>query len=275
MLRSLAGAVALLLAAGTPAAAPVEEILVGGSGGATLSLGAVVDAFHKAHPQIRVKLQPNLGTRGGIRAAAQGAVALGAASRELNAEEQALGLTAVEFARTPFVFATNARHKVTEVTLAQVADMYAGRITAWPDGSRVRVVLRPAGDADTILLRTLSEDLRQASIAAESAPGGVISITGLDNIESIASIPGAIGTTTLAQIMVEGRPLRALRLDGVEPSVKNASAGAYRPHKRFFLVMRRQPDAAARKFVAFTQSSAARAILERSGHWIAAGGQRL
>jgi phosphate transport system substrate-binding protein len=256
-----------LLMAAVASAALAADVKIGGSGGPTLALAPVAQAFQKRHPDLRPVLDSTLGSRGGIRAVAEGALDVGVASRELNAEEAARGLAQVEFARTPFVFATAVKNKAMRITLKEVADIYGGKMQTWPDGTKLRLVLRPEGDSDTLLVRSISEELRQASIAAAKRPGMAMAITDADSSESLEKIPGAFGTTTLSQILVEKRAIRALVLDGVEPTVANAATGRYPLHKRFYLVVREPPTAAAREFVAFVRSAAAQALLSQTGHW--------
>ncbi|MGQ0653969.1 MAG: PstS family phosphate ABC transporter substrate-binding protein [Betaproteobacteria bacterium] len=259
---------ALFLMAALGGAASAVELKIGGSGAPTLALKALADEFHKRHPDVRPVLNSTLGTRGGIRAVTEGALDIGVASRELTAEEAARGVRQLEFARTPFVFATALKNKTTRITLKEVVDIYEGRRQTWGDGTPLRLVLRPEGDSDTMVLRSFSEELRRASIFAAKRPGMAVAITDVDGAESLEKIPGAFGTTTLSQILVEKRAIRALVLDGVEPTVKNTAAGRYPLHKRFYLVLREPPGPGAREFVEFVHSAAAQALLSQTGHWM-------
>lgn len=262
---------AVAVAAGMPAFA--QDLRIGGSGGPTLALEAVAKAFHERNPQLRPVLVSTLGTRGGIRAVAEGVLEVGVASRELSAQEMASGLLQVEFARTPFVFATQAGNKTARISLKEVTDIYAGRMRAWPGGDPIRLVLRPEGDSDTTILRGISEELRRASMDAQARPGMVMAITDAESSESLEKLAGSFGTTTLSQILVEKRAIRALVLDGVAPTVANAQAGRYSLHKRFYLVLRQAPAPQARQFVAFVQSRPARLLLEKTGHWTVPAGR--
>jgi phosphate transport system substrate-binding protein len=263
---TIARGLALAAALGAVAQAAAEELKIGGSGGPTASLGPVAEAFHKRNPHILPILNPSLGTRGGIRAAAEGALHVGVISRALSPAE-AVGLVQVEFARTPLVFATS-RDKATGISLREIVAIHRGEINAWPDGSRLRLVLRPPADSDTLVLRALSEDLRKASIEAERREGMVVAITDLENADRIEEIPGALGTTTLGLIMTQKRAFRPLALDGIEPSVENAMAGRYPLHKRFYAIVRQPPSNAAQSFIRFLQSPPAHEILRKNGHWI-------
>lgn len=185
-----------------------------------------------------------------------------------------MGLTQVEFARTPFVFGTPVTNSVRRISLKEVVDIYDGRMQTWPDGTKLRLVLRPDGDSDTALLRSISEGLRRASIEAAKRPGMQMAITDLDSAESLEKIPGAFGTTTLSQIVVQKKALRPLVLDGVAPTVENAASGRYPFHKRYYVVVREPASPAAREFVAFVRSPLAQGLLSRTGHWIHAAEER-
>ncbi|MDQ5909896.1 MAG: phosphate transport system substrate-binding protein [Pseudomonadota bacterium] len=73
---------------------------------------------------------------------------------------------------------------------------------------------------------------------------------------------------TLALILSENRPLRALILNGVEPTVENTATGRYPYHKRLFLITRAEPTAKVQQFKAFLDTPTGRDILAGTGCWI-------
>jgi phosphate transport system substrate-binding protein len=264
-------ALVLALLAGAPGGeALADEIRIGGTGTSLGTVQLLAEAFRKDNPGIAVRILPNLGSTGGIKAAIQGAADIGLSSRALKDSERAAGASEIEYGRTPFVFAVSGRSKARAVTLGQVVDMYAGKTRAWPDGSPVRLVLRPDSDADTEYTAKLSGSMQAALWAAHKRPGVTVSITDQDAADDLEKIPGAVGTSSLAVILSEGRALRALMLDGVEPTVRNLSMGLYPHYKRLYFVTRARPSIAAQRFIAFAQSDAGRRILARTGHWVPA-----
>jgi phosphate transport system substrate-binding protein len=68
--------------------------------------------------------------------------------------------------------------------------------------------------------------------------------------------------------MSEHRALRALKLDGKEPTAMNAASGAYPYQKRLFMVTGARRAAVIERFIAFVQSPAGRKILTNNGQWI-------
>ena len=267
--RRRAGAIvfALLFALGSAAKA-AEEIKVGGTGAALGTVRLLAEKFSQSNPGIRITTVGNLGSAGGIKAVGSGAIALAVTSRPLNESERRRGVAQLEYARTPFVFAVSDKSAVGSITLIELAGIYSGRIRKWPDGSPIRLVLRPPSDIDTEIVKGLTPALEQGVAAAEKRPGVQFSVNDQDAAGDLERIPGAIGPSTLALILSERRALRALKLEGVEPTPANAAEGAYPLYKQMFFVTGAQRPVAVERFIAFVQSPAGRKILLKNGHWI-------
>jgi phosphate transport system substrate-binding protein len=249
-------------------AAAAEEIKIGGTGNALGTLRLLADAFGKRNPDTKVTVLPSMGISGAIKAIPKGALDIGLSSRPLTEEERKPGVISVEYARTPLVFAVSAKTQARALTLDEIAGIYSGTMANWPDGSLIRPVLRQVGDDTTQQIRRMSPALDKAISAAERRPGMPFATTDQEAADKTEGIPGALGVVALSLISSEHRPLRALTLDGVEPTVGNAASGKYPHLKRFFLITRSEPSAAVKRFVAFMQSPAGREILIRAGNWI-------
>ena len=267
--RPLTWLLFLVIALGFPrGGAAADALRIGGTGAALGAMRLLTDEFTKQNPDARFTAVPSLGSGGGIKAVAAGAIDLAVTSRALNESERKLGVIELEYARTPFVFAVPAKSKVSAITRAELADIYAGRMVKWADGDAVRIVLRPASDIDTEMVKNISPAVREGLAAAEQRPGVRFSVNDQDAADDLEKIAGAIGPSSLALIVSERRALRALALDGVEPTPANAAAGAYPHYKRLFFVTGAKPPPAVERFIAFVQSPAGRTILEKNGHWI-------
>lgn len=258
----------VLSLAGFHGYAAADELRIGGTGSGLGTIQLLGAAFAATHPDIKIKIVPNLGSSGGIQAVTSGAIDLGVASRPLKEGELKQGAREFEYGRTPFVFAVALKSRVTETTLTQLAAIYAGRQVQWPDGTPIRLVLRPTSDSDSDNVRNMSPALGQALALAEKRPGVRISLTDQEAADDLERIPGSIGPTSLSLILAEQRKLRALTLDGKEPTAMHLASGAYPYVKRLFLVTGSKSPAAANLFLAFIQTAAGHKVLADTGHWI-------
>lgn len=246
-------------------AAAQDTIRIGGTGGMLSAIEALAVVFRNTHPSAAITIMPSMGSTGGIKAVLDGALDIGISSRPLNDKEQ--GANAREYARTPFVFATASINPVSGFTVQELADIYAGKTQTWPDNRPIRLVLRPSTEFDTALLKGISPDIDRAVTDALGRQGMIVAITDQDSADAIEKVPGALGTTTLGQIISEKRRLKTLSLNGVRPGPTVADA-VYPYFKTYFLVTKPDPRPAVRQFIDFIYSSQGRDILTRSGYRI-------
>ena len=205
MTRAIAIALILSCLAGAAWAGPVgaETIRLGGTGGPLEAMRLAGEAFRKTHPQTNVAIVPGLGSRGGIKALQAGAVDVAVSATPAPAAEP--GLMWVELGRTPIIFATASARPGVSVTTADLVEILSGRKTTWPDGSRLRVILRPNGDSDTAFLRAISPAMDHAVGDGFKLPGVKIAATDQDAADAIGSIPGALGARLAALAVPRAR----------------------------------------------------------------------
>lgn len=255
-----------LLAAAWPAqAAPPVDVRVSGTGTALGPLARLARAFEAANPDVHIRILPSVGSSGAVKAVAAGALELGFSGRALRPDEVALGLTGLEVARTPFLLAAGPRAGGGGLDPASLARIYRGETTTWPSGERIRLVLRPTSDADTLYLRSLSPELAEAVDAAATRPGMLMAATNQDCDALIARTPGALGPSTLAELSTDAAGLTALTWAGVAPTLANLAAGRYPLWKPIVAILPRQPTPATTRFLDFLRSAEGRRILVACG----------
>lgn len=241
-------------------------VRIGGSGTDLAAIRLVAGEFMRSHPHIRVDVLPSLGSGGGVRAVAAGKLDIGLTSRPLNARERKMAVRAHRYARTPLVFAVGRGSPLSSVTISQLAAFYSGEQTHLPDGSAVRPILRPQSDSDTLLLRQTYPVFANALDAAYRRSGLPMAVSDQDSAEYLSSVPGAVGTSTLALIRAEKRPIEPLVLDGVTPTQQTLSNGTYPLVKDLFFVLGVRTSPSARAFLRYLGSPEAAAILRDTGH---------
>lgn len=265
-IAGICAALAILLFAVAPAQA--DMIKIGGTGAAMAAMRVLVQEFRKTRPDADIVVLPTIGSTGAVKGVQKGVVDLGISARPLKDNERSKGTVETEFARTLFTFVVSKSNPVAGFSESELIDIYSGRRTIWPDGSRIRLILRPSDDSDTVFLKTrFSPAMTTAVNEAEARPGMLFAPTDQEAARMLEQTPGALGVLSLGQIVAEQRTLKVLQLDGVTPSVKAAKDGSYRYYKVLYLL--KSPDAKplTREFASFVQSARGQALLGQLGFW--------
>ena len=141
---------ACLVVANTARAAKTDAtaavVRIGGTGTALGTMQRLVDVFRKIRPQADFVIVPSLGSGGGIKALRAGAIDVAVISRPLKEKERGPDITAVEYARTPLVFAMAEPAVLLTLTVPELVSIYAGERKTWPNGRPLRLVLRPESE---------------------------------------------------------------------------------------------------------------------------------
>jgi phosphate transport system substrate-binding protein len=265
----LRASLALLLGAALllPRTGAADEILrATGTGTSLGSLRLLAAAYQKASPGRRIEILPSVGSSGAFKAVSEGAIDVGISARPLRKGEYGLGLVAFPYARTPLIFAAGPRAAAKELTHADAVRIYRGELLYWPNGERLRLVLRPRADADTELLLAVSPELAAAVESALAREGMLVAATNQECVATLERTPGSLGLTSLTQLLTEKLAVTPLRWNGVEPTLQNLDSKAYPLEKVLYVVIRAPVSPAVRRFVAFLGSPEARRILEQSGN---------
>ncbi len=255
-------------ASGVLAADYQGTLKIGGTGAAIATITQVAAAFQKKHPEVRFVFPPSLGSAGGIKAVSAGALDVGLNSRPLTAAERGHGLVVAEYARTPLLLVTSYKGAGVNFTLKQIASLYNGEIQRYPDGTPLRIIMRPEVEIDTHLVRGLSPEIDAAIQRAQLWEGMAIAVTDHDNAQMLEKTRGAIGWMTMAQLISEGLELTPLPLDTIVPNQTNFASGKYPLFRTFSVVTGPHPSPLAKAFLEFLTSAEGRAILLRNGQFV-------
>ena len=262
MLRSLS--IVLLAAAllGAPSVAAAQTLRLGGTGGGMGMAQRIANAY--AETGTRIQVIPGLGSSGAINAVADGAIEIAIASRRLKQEEDALGLNAVFFARTPMVWVTS--HPAPPgIRSADIPAIFEASSPKWTDGSPIHIILRTPSDTDVAIVEGYFPGLADAFAQARRRPEIPVTATDQDNTAAAERLPGSFVHAGLSQIVTENSDLRVVSLDGVEPSLENLESGAYSYEKPFYLVYAVNSAEAAGRLLEFLRSEPGRTLLRAAG----------
>lgn len=247
--------------------ASAETLTVGGTGSAAPLVAQFAQAYGRIKPDITVRLiNPPMGSAGSIRAVLAGAIDLATPGKPLTDAEKAQGGQDWELGRTPFLVVTTQPPPPHGLTLDQLAAIYSGKVTAWTDGSPIRLVLRSPTESDALTLRKLSPDMDAAVEAALARPGMLVAANDLDNLVLLEKTPGALGTTNLGLVQGQNHPLRALAINGAAPTLAALTQGTYPWFKSLYVVRGSNLSPTAQGFLEFMRSADGQDVLNRAGY---------
>ncbi|MGQ0484812.1 MAG: PstS family phosphate ABC transporter substrate-binding protein [Hyphomicrobiales bacterium] len=241
-----------------------ETLRMGGTGAGLELLRKLGNVYTADHPELTVEIVPSLGTSGSLSALADGMIDLAVAARALKPEEAEKGLRDVTSARTPFLLVTSQQNP-DSIKAADVAAAFEAPAPTWSNGELIRVILRPKSETDTRLLQEFFPGMPEALEKARSRPEIPVAPSDQDNARLAEELRGSLTGATLVQIVAEGRALRGIPIDGVEPTLKNFEAGRYPYGKTLHFVILEKPSAAVEGFVSFLTSEAAAPLMRQAG----------
>ena len=244
--------------------APAEKIsgTVSTDGSTSMEkvIGALGEAFMQANPDVTFTYNPT-GSGSGIKAVQEGRCDIGLSSRALKDEEKAAGLTETILAYDGIAVIVNPANKVDDLTIAQIADIYTGKITNWSEvgGEDAEIVLigREAGSGTRSGFEEIVGVVDACSYRQE------LSSTG-DVITTVAQNPGAIGYASLASVK---DTVKAVKVEGVTPSEQSVKDGSYAIQRPFVLATaaNKELGAAAQSFFDYVTSGEANDIITAAG----------
>jgi phosphate transport system substrate-binding protein len=250
-----------------PPAAPSVRLTAAGSG---VNLGIttlLAQAFMKKNPGIAIAVPGSIGTRGAIKAAAEGAITLGLISRSLTKEEAAMGLVARPYGRVPVVIAAGPGVKDEEITFQELIEIYQGTRKSWKDGGEIIVQSREKSDSGFLVLQNKIPGFREVFAESQQAGRWTLYYTDQEANQAIVKTPRAIGVSDLGMIKSERLNIKPLKLNGVRPSPETLLNGAYPLERELsFIYLEKSLPKEAGKFLDFVSSEAGRKILKSNGY---------
>lgn len=204
----------------TPTPAPTAAVqkitlMASGSGTVTSLLEAVKPALEADVPGLTLQVLPGTGTSEGVKGVISGTFDIATMTRAAKDSETSAGVEYVEIGQTAVAVFVHPDVKVTNLTKAQVIDIFAGKIKNWSEvgGPQLDLVLfvRDEGDGSTQALRELI--LGDAPFPEKATV--FTSQTDMQNV--VAGTPGSVGFGSWATARATGAKLKGASLDGVAP----------------------------------------------------------
>jgi phosphate transport system substrate-binding protein len=209
------------------------------------------------HPKSHIYVQGG-GSTAGIEAVRNHAAHIGMSSRSLMGEEK--NLYTVTIAKDAIAIIVHPRNPILDLPLPQVRQVFAGKIRNWSEiGGHFRpivLVTREEGSGTREAFQKMVMEKEEINLEAlvQDSNGAIRQVVGSD--------PNAIGYISLGLV---NETVRALRISGVEPNLKNIFYGHYRLVRPFLFVFNGKPEGEANSFLEFVLSPEAQELLQKEG----------
>lgn len=213
-----------------------------------------------------VIVEPSVGTTGGVRAAADGAVDLGTISRPLREDEIRRGLVVMPVAKSAVVIAAGATGPARTLASSELVALVMGDVAHLADGSPVSIFLRDRDESANAALDRMVPGLGAAREHAYRTARWRVIYHDAAMGEALAASPGAMGPFDLGAIVAWRLPLVAVPIDGVTPSLETVENGTWRATRDLSFVYRPDREARVAGFVAFVASAEGRRIARENGY---------
>jgi phosphate transport system substrate-binding protein len=246
---------------------PVNRITVAGSGTNLASAHVLAEGFRRVRPDITVDVPASIGSNGAIKAATDGAIAVGLTSRPLQKDEPKLGLTVRAYARTAVVIAAHPGVADDGIASGDLVEIYRGQKTRWRDGRDIVVLTRQPWDSSLEVLFREVPGFQAAYEESQQARRWLTLFTDQEMDRKIVQTPLSIGLSDLGTVTTERLAVKVLKVDGALPTVEDIRARRYRLVKSLaFVYMADRLPAAAKAFVEYALSREGQQLLSARGY---------
>jgi phosphate transport system substrate-binding protein len=248
-----------------PAPAPQAPIIAG-VGTGLLVASALVEAFGRTRRGGTLAVHGGIGPAATLRAVADGLVAVGLISRALRDQEKCWGLTILAYARTAIVCGAHPTVAEDDITGSDLVRIYQGVTTHWRDGRAIALLTREPGSGSIETLERAVPGFAAAYQASRQAKRATTLYSDEEMNRVMARTPATLGFTDLGAMADRHLPIKALRFNGVLPTLASVRAGSYPlvTTLAFAFVERGLPDEAA-AFLEFVRSPDGEKILLARG----------
>ncbi|RLG30853.1 hypothetical protein DRO03_03130 [Methanosarcinales archaeon] len=210
------------------------------------------------------------GSSHGVKAAADGTVNIGDASRDMLDSEKASypDLVTHGIAKDGVAIVIHPSNRVSDLTIEQLKGIYTGKTTNWKDvggeDAEIMVVSREEGSGT----RDCFEQVVLAPTKEEITANAIIQDSNGKTRTTVAGNEHAIGFLSLGYVNSD---IRAVSLDGTEPTIENIRSEDYAISRTLWMITDGAPDADEQAFIDFVLSEKGQEIVSEV-HFIPVSG---
>jgi phosphate transport system substrate-binding protein len=219
-------------------------------------------AFSEDYPDITVIIQGG-GSGVGVKSAQDGTADIGAASRELTAEEIASGLVEFVLAKDGIAIIAHPSQTITNLTVAQIKDIFSGAITNWSQvggaNKTIHVVAREEGSGT----RAAFEEMVMGKNGPVIVANAILQPSNGALRTTVAGDADAIGFLSFGYL---DSSVKAFSVESIAATVANAKSGVYPIVRPLLFLTGSQPTGIVKQFIDYCLSYKGQAMVESEGY---------
>jgi len=217
----------------------------------------LAEEFMMNDPSSHIYVQGG-GSTAGIEAVRCHAAHIGLSSRSLIGGEKSL--YTVTIAKDAIAIIIHPKNPVQDLPLVKIREVFSGEIKNWKElggvDHSIVLVTREEGSGTREAFQKLLMGEEEITLGAlvQDSNGAIRQV--------VAGDPNAIGYISLGLV---NEKVKAIKISGVEPTVKNIENGHYHLVRPFLFVFNSEPVGEAKSFLDFVMSPEAQKLLFREG----------
>lgn len=214
-----------------------------------------------ANPKIRITVAGG-GTGIGVQKVGEGLVDIGNTGRALSEDEvKKYGLKSYPFAIDGVAVIVHPNNPVSDLSVQQVKDIFAGRITNWKDvgGEDAEIHLFNRDEASgtrEVFWKTLLKEGAIADTANVVPSNGAMKV-------AVAQDKNAVGYMSIGHV---DESVKAVSLEGVAASQENALKGTYFVTRKLYMNTKGEPSKLVQAFIDYIMSPEGAEIIKQHGY---------
>ncbi len=244
-------ACALAVLCWSASAAAAQQVIINGSTTVLPVVQKAGEAFMASHPGTELSISGG-GSGNGIKALIEKQCDVAMSSRDIKDKEKDAaaknGITPLRtaIAIDAIVPVVNPANRVGALTLAQLRDIYTGKITNWKDlGGQDAQIVAISRDTSSGTFESWEELVmnkeRVSPRALMQASNGAV-------VQTVSKNRNAIGYVGLGYV---DRSTRAVTVEGVSPSAETALSGQWPIARELYIFTNGAPEGAVKEFVEY------------------------
>lgn len=224
------------------------------------------EVFMDQNPDVDISVQGG-GSSVGITSLIDGTCDIGNSSRPIKdveikmAQEKGIEIYENIIARDAIAVIVNPKNDINGLTLAQIKDIYTGKISNWSEvGGSPQVIVVVSRDSASGTFEAFNE---LALHKEKLRPDALLQASNAAVATTVANTPGAIGYVGLGYLTDR---VKAIKVNDVLPSKETVNKELYPLARPLFMYTNGKPEGMIKEFIDFVLSAEGQKLVEENGY---------